>query len=154
MQLYCTKEAELPASTSRTPVRELLSVPTTTSATTSVAVPTTTSTTITMPEMSALSGKRKAPVLPSQGASYAKWGRWVDGLVSHPASCLTLKGLHVSAALDGARSWQFMKLDNTFGRSVQDPDQLRRKVACRLYHGNRLVSDSLPEICHQVDVDV
>ena len=40
-----------------------------------------------MPEMPVLSGKRKVPMLPSQGASsyYAKWGRWVDGF----ASCLT-----------------------------------------------------------------
>ena len=47
--------------------------------------------------MSTLSGKSKIPMLPSQGVSYAaKWGRWVDGF----ASCLTLKGLHVFAALD------------------------------------------------------
>ena len=51
-----------------------------------------------MPEMSALSGKSKVPMLPSQGASYAKWGRWVDAF----SSCLTLKGLHLFAALDSA----------------------------------------------------
>ena len=49
-----------------------------------------------MPEMSTLSGKSKVPMLPSQGVSYAKWGRWVDAF----SSCLTLKGLHLFAALD------------------------------------------------------
>ena len=49
-----------------------------------------------MPEMSTLSGKSNVPMLPSQGASYAKWGRWVGAF----SSCLTLKGLHLFAALD------------------------------------------------------
>ena len=49
-----------------------------------------------MPEVSTLSGKSKVPMLPSQGASYAKWGRWVGSF----SSCLTLKGLHLFAALD------------------------------------------------------
>ena len=68
------------------------------------AAPTTTSTTTSaiqrlgsrpepiMPEMSALSGKSKVPMLSPQGVSYAKWGRWVDAF----SSCLTLKGLHLS----------------------------------------------------------
>ena len=51
-----------------------------------------------MPEMSTLSSKSKVPMLPSQGVSYAKWGRWVDAF----SSCLTLKGLHLFAALDHA----------------------------------------------------
>ena len=49
-----------------------------------------------MPEMSTLNGKSKVPMLPSQGVSYAKWGRWVDAF----SSCLTLKGLHLFAAQD------------------------------------------------------
>jgi hypothetical protein len=49
-----------------------------------------------MPEMSTLSSKSKVPMLPAQGVSYAKWGRWVDAF----SSCLTLKGLHLFAALD------------------------------------------------------
>ena len=50
-----------------------------------------------MPEMSTLNGKSKVPMLPSQGASYAKWGRWVDAA----SSCLlTLKGLHLFMALE------------------------------------------------------
>ena len=49
--------------------------------------------------LSALSGKRKVPVLPSQGASYAKWDRrWVGAFSSF---LITPKGLlHLFAALD------------------------------------------------------
>ena len=56
-----------------------------------------------MPEMSALSGKSKVPMLPSQGVSYAKWGRWVGAF----SSCLTLKGLHLFVALDSAMPVEF-----------------------------------------------
>ena len=56
-----------------------------------------------MPEMSTLSGKSKVPMLPSQGVSYAKWGRWVDAF----SSCLTLKGLHLFAALDSSMPVEF-----------------------------------------------
>ena len=37
-----------------------------------------------MPEMPALSGKSKVPVLSSQGSSYAKWGRWVGAFSCFP----------------------------------------------------------------------
>ena len=60
-----------------------------------------------MPEMSALSGKSKVPMLPSKGASYAKWGRWVDGF----ASCLTRKGLHVFEALDTTMPAEYPELN-------------------------------------------
>ena len=60
-----------------------------------------------MPEMSTLSGKSKVLVLLSQVASYAKWGRWVDGF----ASCLTPKGLHVSAALDTTMPTEYPELN-------------------------------------------
>ena len=56
-----------------------------------------------MPEMSTLSGKSKIPMLPSQGASYAKWSRWVDAF----SSCLTLKGLYLFAALDSTMPVEF-----------------------------------------------
>ena len=57
--------------------------------------------------MPTLSGKSKVPMLPSQGASYAKWGRWVDGF----ASCLTLKGLRVFAALDTTMPTEYPEVD-------------------------------------------
>ena len=57
--------------------------------------------------MSTLSGKSKVPMLPSQGASYAKWSRWVDGF----ASCVTLKGLNVFAALDTTMPTEYPKVD-------------------------------------------
>ena len=61
-----------------------------------------------MPEMSTLSGKSKVPVLPSQGASYAKWGRWVGAF----SSCLTLKGLHLFAALDSTMPVEFPEVED------------------------------------------
>ena len=60
-----------------------------------------------MPEMSTLSGKSKVPMLPSQGVSYAKWGRWVDAF----SSCLTLKGLHLFAALDSTMPFEFPEVE-------------------------------------------
>ena len=60
-----------------------------------------------MPEMSTLSGKSKVPMLPSQDVSYAKLGRWVDGF----ESCLTLKGLHLFAALDTTMPTDYPELD-------------------------------------------
>ena len=57
-----------------------------------------------MPEMSTLSGKsNKVPMLPSQGVSYAKWGRWVDAF----SSCLTLKSLRLFAAFDSTMPVEF-----------------------------------------------
>ena len=56
-----------------------------------------------MPEMSTLSSKSKVPMLPSQGASYAKWGRWVGAF----SSCLTLKGLLLFTALDPTMPVEF-----------------------------------------------
>ena len=61
-----------------------------------------------MPEMSTLSGKSKVPMLPSQGVSYAKWGRWVDAF----SSCLTLKGLHLFAALDSTMPVEFPEVED------------------------------------------
>ena len=61
-----------------------------------------------MPEMSTLSGKSKVPMLPSQGVSYAKWGRWVDAF----SSCLTLKGLHLFAALDSTMPVDFPEVED------------------------------------------
>ena len=56
-----------------------------------------------MPEMSTLIGKSKVPMLPPQGVSYAKWGRWMGAF----SSCLTLKGLHLFAALDSTIPVEF-----------------------------------------------
>ena len=57
-----------------------------------------------MLEVSTLSGKSKIPMLPSQGASYAKWGRWVDAF----SSCIvTFKGLNLFAALDSSMPVEF-----------------------------------------------
>ena len=61
-----------------------------------------------MPEMSTLSSKSKVPMLPSQGVSYAKWGRWVDAF----SSCLTLKGLHLFAALDSTMPVEFPEVED------------------------------------------
>ena len=61
-----------------------------------------------MPKMSTLSGKSKVPMLPSQGVSYAKWGRWGGAF----SSCLTLKGLHLLAALDSTIAVEFPEADS------------------------------------------
>ena len=55
-----------------------------------------------MPEMSTLSSKSKTPMLPSQGVSYARWGRWMDAF----SSCLTLvnASVPISAASATARA--------------------------------------------------
>ena len=59
--------------------------------------------------MSTLSGKSKVPMLPSQGVSYAKGGRWVGAF----SSCLTLKkGLHLFAALDSTMPVEFPEVDS------------------------------------------
>ena len=53
--------------------------------------------------MSTFSGKSKVPMLPFQGVSYTKRGRWVDAF----SSCLTLKGMHLFAALDSTMPVEF-----------------------------------------------
>ena len=58
--------------------------------------------------MSTLSSKSKVPMLPAQGVSYAKWGRWVDAF----SSCLTLKGLHLFAALDSTMPVEFPEVED------------------------------------------
>ena len=58
--------------------------------------------------MSTLSGKSKVPMLPSQGVSYAKWGRWVGAF----SSCLALKGLHLFAALDSTMPVEFPEVED------------------------------------------
>ena len=72
-----------------------------------------------MPERSTLSGKSKVPMPPSQGVSYAKWGRWVDAF----SSCLTLKSLHLFAALDSTMPVEFPGVedeDESEGEETKD----------------------------------
>ena len=80
-----------------------------------------------MPEMSALSGKSKGPMLPPQGVSYAKWGRWVDGF----ASCLALKGLHLFAALDTTMPTEYPELHE----DEDDKESLELARTCSISDG-------------------
>jgi hypothetical protein len=58
-----------------------------------------------MPEISSL--KSKVPMLPSQGISYAKYGAWMEAF----SACLTLKGLHLFAALDSTMPTEFPEIN-------------------------------------------
>ena len=71
-----------------------------------------------MPEMSTLSSKSKTPVLPSQGASYARWGRWMDAF----SSCLTLKGLHMFATLGSTIPTDFPGVGGGGGAAAASED--------------------------------
>ncbi len=72
-----------------------------------------------MPEMSTLSSKSKVPMLPSQGFSYAKWGRWVDAF----SSCLTHKGLHLFAALDSTMPVEFPEDEDEDESDVESDEE-------------------------------